>query len=52
MSVLPEKIWAQDGDKGINEKIIYSIKLGKSLYFLLEFDTVIQDDSFTCYWKE
>ncbi|XP_056344157.1 protocadherin Fat 4-like [Oenanthe melanoleuca] len=26
LSVLPEKIWAQDGDKGINEKIIYSIK--------------------------
>ncbi|KAI1240359.1 hypothetical protein IHE44_0008776 [Lamprotornis superbus] len=27
LSVLPEKVLAQDGDKGINEKIIYSIKL-------------------------
>ncbi|XP_017600750.1 PREDICTED: protocadherin Fat 4 [Corvus brachyrhynchos] len=27
LAILPEKILAQDGDKGINERIIYSIKL-------------------------
>lgn len=34
---------AKDGDTGINEKVVYSIKLGKSLYFLLGIHTVIYD---------
>lgn len=40
LSILPEKIFAKDGDTGINEKVYYSIKLGKSFYFLLDVQAV------------
>ncbi|OXB76138.1 UNVERIFIED_CONTAM: hypothetical protein H355_005349, partial [Colinus virginianus] len=40
LAILPEKIFARDGDTGINEKVFYSIKLGKSFYFLLEIQAV------------
>lgn len=43
LAILPENILAQDGDTGINEKVIYSLKLGKSLYFLVVIHTVIRD---------
>lgn len=36
MALLPEQIFAADGDLGINEKVFYSIKLGKSFSFHLD----------------
>lgn len=43
LAILPEKILAKDGDTGINEKVVYSIKLGKSFCFLLDIHTIIYD---------
>lgn len=43
LSILPEKIFAKDGDTGINEKVYYSIKLGKSFYLLLDVQAVTYD---------
>lgn len=34
---------AKDGDVGINEKVVYSIKQGKSFYLLLGIYAVISD---------
>ncbi|XP_008939523.1 PREDICTED: protocadherin Fat 4-like, partial [Merops nubicus] len=43
LAILPEKILAKDGDRGINEKVLYSIKLVKppdfSNNFLIHADT-------------
>jgi len=43
LAILPENILAKDGDTGINAKVVYSIKQGKSLCVFLDIHTVIYD---------